>query len=266
MGTNTENIAQKVTENFGKSAEVQGTDIGKGEKAQGTDIGKGEEVQGTNDTNKNNENKNDPKPAVSVSLEQDSEIVTEIFAEEDNIIEETPRIVVCSPATEEQNPEQLNLEDCANFSYLEKLFKDKKAEIEKLLEKCGITETFANLSDVPNDENSPNVNYDNVVSLTAPWIMQKMVDWGCVSLDLNLLKGNTTVSQKAEKLFIMGAGDVSQYDIPTNRTVICDYITAQAYLQLRSIGVNVKAPNNSEPNIILNDRMQNRGGFEQPKN
>lgn len=192
----------------------------------------------------------------------------EVYSSED-VVEETPATAVCSPnvavsdvAAEDNdkpNEEQIEEERRARREFAYKLsnletLPIRKSEgqisIESLIEECGVTET--------SDARLDRAEGVEVVSLTSPWIVQKLVSYGCGRLDLGLLVNNGDVSRKANKLFIIGAGDVSLYlQGELDCAIECDYITAYAYLQLHAIGISVHCPV-----IILNDRMSLRGGYQ----
>ncbi len=187
----------------------------------------------------------------------------------DDIIEETSSIVVCRPENHQgdvvvaenngSRGEQIETERRARREFAYKLSNletlpirksDNQMTIEGLLEECGVTET--------SEVNLDRTEGVEVVSLTATQIVQKLAEYGCDKLDLSLLMNNGVVSRKANKLFIIAAGDVSLYsqgDIDSS--IKCDYITAYAYLQLHAIGIKVQCPV-----ILLNDRMGLRGGYQ----
>lgn len=184
----------------------------------------------------------------------------------DDIIEENATTVVCAPIETENSNEQ-GLEQelaektriteikklCCQLSSLEKLPLRKvdgdQLSIEGLIEELGVTQTFPSL---------PIREGEELVSLNVLSITDAIADYGCSSLDLGLLKNNRAFSRKANRLFILGAGDVSRYfDKGLNCGVKCDYITAHAYLQLYAVGVKVDCPY-----VILCDRMALFGGYQ----
>lgn len=184
----------------------------------------------------------------------------------DDIIEENATTVVCAPIEADNSNEQ-ELEQglaeksriteikklCCQLLSLEKLPLRKvdgdQLSIEGLIGELGVTQTFPSL---------PIIEGEELVSLNVLSITDAIVDYGCSSLDLGLLKNNRAFSRKANKLFVLGAGDVSRYfDKGLDCGVKCDYITAHAYLQLYAVGVKVDCPY-----VILCDRMALVGGYQ----